>query len=190
MQVWTYDKWFEILEHLLNRSSKLVTINFLGMKDYKNSYLQALKLSNKAKVIFFSNWDLWNNLCIDQDFSSSNFPNLKIIIFDDSTIFGHELNKFMRILSTNESIRESLEFVLIKMIDIYDDSFWFNLLKAKSYGFRRWCVSEAHLYHKKDKRYCIDISTPKISLTDTKCIIFLMYIDFALNKSFESLFKL
>ena len=80
---------------------------------------------------------------IDHNFCNVDFVNLQMIHLPNSGITGHELNRFMRVLSKNESIRQNLGIILIKMIDIYDENVLFNLLKIKSYGFIQCKIIES-----------------------------------------------
>ena len=137
-------------------------IYFDSMQDYNNSLIRALNLSNKVCNISFENWKWWHNFMIDHNFCNVNFANLQMIHLPNSGITGHELNRFMRVLSKNESIRQNLGIILIKMIDIYDENMLFNLLKIKSYGFIQCKIIESSMDSKWKGRYQIDIFSPLI----------------------------
>ena len=131
----------------------------------------------------------WDRLTANQDFTKTNFEQLKRIFLNLDSISGIKLNRIWRVLSKNQSIRWNLEEIFFRMVEVNGEDFLFNLLKIKSYGFEKCKILE--LKNSIDFEYnffslWIDLSSSKITRSEKVYILFLLYLNFAKSKSLSS----
>ena len=79
----------------------------------------------------------WNNVPIPRDYNSIRLSNLQNIYLYNCRDNEHEINRFIRLLSANESVKQNLIKIMIDMLEMYDTNLLECCLKAKSYGFRK-----------------------------------------------------
>ena len=178
-----YNKWFDILKCIFDRWMKIYKIAFQDMALNEVSQ-KALQLNTEVYEIRFQHWSEWDNLTADQSFLKIEFNNLVRIDLSECNISSCELNRFIRVLSQNKSIRHNLKVILICMFDIYDQNLLHNMLKAKSYGFAKWLLLENSSLS--SKYTFIDFSERKIIKQEIFCIKFILIIDIWITKSIDN----
>ena len=71
----------------------------------------------------------------------------------------------------------------MKVIEAYDENFFYDLLKAKSYGFTQCKIINSIDSEDQKKKFHFEIFNSKITNFDSEFITFLMCIDYFINRS-------